>query len=410
MATVHDTSTTVATSGVFKGLKTPRELLNYNLMRGVTDFSNLEQWDLYEKGYPFLCVVSIPQYLRDLASYDENAKTIINNYVHILENDFRGIDNVDNITGEPNGEITNGIRSIQLINKVTKASNSNFTLQYYERSGSILTKAHELYLTGIKDPDTQVKHYHGLIDAWVFNGTPSISGKDPGPHQECFTFMYFLTDNTMTKIERAFLIAACQPTTANFSDLYTGNKGDISFAEISLPFNGFFINNDYVYQKAHAMLLAMRNPKNLTSTRIIVDSNNFKYNAISHAGIQDPNNPFETPAYWSEQYGRTNGMNMSTTINTEQKSYYQVLKGSATDEGSAAQGADINVYKNVVASMSGVEHSIVPTGLDTDEGSSSTASDLIARLSGAAAGYNAARSSSSSYVPSRDGNGGVGIF
>ena len=62
------------------------------------------------------------------------------------------------ITGEAAGEITNGIRSIQLINKVTKASNSNFSLQYYERSGSILTKAHELYLTGIKDPDTQVKH------------------------------------------------------------------------------------------------------------------------------------------------------------------------------------------------------------------------------------------------------------
>ena len=28
----HDTATTVATSGAFKGLKTPRELLNYNLI------------------------------------------------------------------------------------------------------------------------------------------------------------------------------------------------------------------------------------------------------------------------------------------------------------------------------------------------------------------------------------------
>lgn len=33
----HNTPTSVATSGAFKGLKTPRELLNYNLMRGVTD-------------------------------------------------------------------------------------------------------------------------------------------------------------------------------------------------------------------------------------------------------------------------------------------------------------------------------------------------------------------------------------
>lgn len=51
--------------------------------------------------------------------------------------------------------------------------------------------------------------------------------------------MYFLTDNTMTKIERAFLIAAAQPTTANYSDLYSGNKGDIQFAEISLSLMDF---------------------------------------------------------------------------------------------------------------------------------------------------------------------------
>lgn len=57
-----NTATSVATKGAFKGLKTPRELLNYNLMRGVTDFSNLKQWDLYEKGYPFLVVVSIPDF------------------------------------------------------------------------------------------------------------------------------------------------------------------------------------------------------------------------------------------------------------------------------------------------------------------------------------------------------------
>ena len=73
MAKNQQTPTSVAMeSGAFKGLKTPRELLQYNLMRGVTDFSNLEQWDLYEKGYPFLCVVSIPQFLRDLAEQDDN--------------------------------------------------------------------------------------------------------------------------------------------------------------------------------------------------------------------------------------------------------------------------------------------------------------------------------------------------
>lgn len=355
------TVTTVASTGAFKGLKTPRDLLNFNLMRGVTDFSNLQQWDLYEKGYPFLCVVSIPQFLRDLAARDKNIENIVNNYVHILENDFRGIDNIDNITGDTNGEITNGIRNIQLINKVTKASNSNFSLQYYERSGSILTKAHELYLTGIKDPDTQVKHYHGLIDDWVFNGNGenNDAGKDPGPHQECFTFMYFVTDNTMTKIERAFLIAAAQPTTANYSDLYSGNKGDIQFAEISLSFNGFFINNDFVYQKAQDMLLAMRNPRNVTDSRIIVDSNNFKYAAITEAGVQTG---FETPGYFSESKGNAyeHKDDIKTTPNAKNKTRVNRGQIGTTVGHEVAENADINsyTYANTVYAMSGHEHVI----------------------------------------------------
>lgn len=354
-----NTATSVATKGAFKGLKTPRELLNYNLMRGVTDFSNLKQWDLYEKGYPFLVVVSIPDFLKDLSAKDDNVKIIVNNYVHILENDFRGIDNIDNITGEAAGEITNGIRSIQLINKVTKASNSNFSLQYYERSGSILTKAHELYLTGIKDPDTQVKHYHGLIDDWVFKGEdgPNHSGSDPGPHRECFTFMYFLTDNTMTKIERAFLIAACQPTTANYSDLYSGNKGDIQFAEIALSFNGFFINNDYVYQKAQDMLLAMRNPKNLTDSRIIVDSNNFRYSAIANAGVDagNENDKFATPGYWSEKSGHADtDADMKTIITNPSAAFSDTTDAPGTSAGNAT--GNLDMYKNVVYSMSNKEH------------------------------------------------------
>ncbi len=61
----------------------------------------------------------------DLAKEDPSGiGVIVNNYIHILENDFRGIDNIESITGETNGEITNGIRSIQLINKVTKGSSS----------------------------------------------------------------------------------------------------------------------------------------------------------------------------------------------------------------------------------------------------------------------------------------------
>lgn len=286
----YKSSNTTATGvgqTVFKGLKTPRSVLEYNLMKGVTDFSNLEQFDLYEKGYPWLVVIKAPQFLVDLAMEDQNGNgsimLLLKNYIHILEHDFRGLDNVENITGEPNGEITNGIRSIQLINKVTKGAATTFTMRYYERSGSTLTKLNELYLTGIKDPDTQVKTYHGLIDKFVFgtSNSTNTAGSDPGPHQEVWSFMYFLTDNTATKIEKAFLICAAQQTTAEFSTLYYGDKGDIGWGELSMTFNGFFINNDQVSLAAQRMLLAMRNPNNTTASRVIVDSTNFTYQAIA---------------------------------------------------------------------------------------------------------------------------------
>ena len=286
-------------STIFKGLKSPRSVLEYNLMQGVTDFSNLEQFDLYEKGYPWLVVIKAPQFLVDLARlHPDDIGVLLKNYVHILEHDFRGLDNVENITGEPNGEITNGIRSIQLINKVTKGAATTFTMRYYERSGSTLTKLNELYLTGIKDPDTQVKTYHGLVDAWVFGSFDSDSGSDPGPHQEVWSFMYFLTDNTATKIEKAFLICAAQQTTAEFSTIYDGDKGDIGWGELSMTFNGFFINNDQVSLAAQRMLMAMRHPNNTTASRVIVDSTNFTYKAIADANRQmgiEKNDGFITP-------------------------------------------------------------------------------------------------------------------
>ncbi len=77
--------------------------------------------------------------------------------------------------------MTNGVKNINVINKVNSQSASTFTLRYFEKSGSILTKVHELFLRGIKDPTTQVKHYHGLIE----DGTIT----DPG-FDKVFSFLY----------------------------------------------------------------------------------------------------------------------------------------------------------------------------------------------------------------------------
>ena len=53
---------------MFSMVKVPRNLCQYRLFRGAADFGNLQQWDLYEKGYSFLTVVSVPTFIQYIAA------------------------------------------------------------------------------------------------------------------------------------------------------------------------------------------------------------------------------------------------------------------------------------------------------------------------------------------------------
>ena len=222
--------TTVTKTNMFSGTRDIVDLTGYMLMRGVTDFGDLSQFNLYESGYSFFVVMGIPKFMEQLATkYPDDYGQIINNYAHIIEFENRGISGIDNITSE-NGQLTNGINSINIINKVNKPSDSTFSASYQEKLGSTITKAHELFLTGIKDPRTQVKTYHGLIGA--------DSGLSAGYQNEVFRFMYIVCDNTLRNTEKAVCIASAQITSVPL-DIYNSEKGTYEFKEISVDFNGF---------------------------------------------------------------------------------------------------------------------------------------------------------------------------
>lgn len=256
-------------NALFKNLIQPRDLSQYTLMRGTVDFANVAMWNAFETGYSYLTVVQIPKYLQMLASQDSTYATLINNYVHILEYEFKGLDGIENITSS-NGEISNGISTINFINQVTMQSSSSFTMRYTEKSGSVLTRTNELFLTGIKDGRTQVKTYHGLLE--------NESIEETGYEYETFSFMYFVTDNTMRKLEKAYYIVAGQPTQAE-TNIYNSDKGEIGFKEISMEFQGFPITGNIVDYKAQQMLNWLNNPSN--PNRMIVDSNNFMYHGLN---------------------------------------------------------------------------------------------------------------------------------
>ena len=140
-------------------------------------------------------------------------------------------------------------------------------MSFYERSGSLLNNYLSAYLTGIKDPYTKAKTYHGLIEDGIVT--------DPGPDYEVFTFLYYVTDNTCRKIEKAYLLCDAQPITAPNGTLYSSQKGSIDFQEISIQFNCFPIMGDMVNKKAAMML--QNNLTTNSSRKIILDSNNYKF-------------------------------------------------------------------------------------------------------------------------------------
>ena len=203
-------------------VKQPKSITQYDLFRGVTDFGDLGQFDYYESGYSFLFVIQGAKFLNEYAvdaeenGYDKEFTSIYRNYMHMLEFEFLGLDGLDNMTSE-SMNISNGIDEMQLINKVKLQSAANISMRYKERSGGLITKFHSKFLSGIRDPRTGVKHYHGMI------------AKDkvkPGFENEVFTFLYVVTDNTTRNVEKAWLLVGAQPTTSEFN-IYNSEKGNV---------------------------------------------------------------------------------------------------------------------------------------------------------------------------------------
>lgn len=234
---------------MFENLRTPK-VNAISDMRGMIDPTNLAQFNQYEGGYSILTVVSIPEFMRILATdpdYAPKYGNLITTYVKILEQEFKGLDGIENITSEQ-GDFTNGLTTINMINKVTETSNGTFSMRYTEKAGAIISRVHELYLKGIKDPKTGYKHYHGLIR------DGKIALDKVGFESEVFSLLYMITDNTGYRLEKSYYIVGAQPTTAELSQLFNTEKGSYDFKELSVEMAGYALTGTVIDAKAKAYL------------------------------------------------------------------------------------------------------------------------------------------------------------
>lgn len=232
----------------------PKNLTQYTALRGVVDFSQIGQFDQFETGYSFLSVIKIPRFLEVLAEQDTGVAQMVNSFRHMLEYEFRGFTGLPNLTSST-FNITDGSNEQEMINNVTRETTVELTSNYYERRGSLITKFSEYYLTGIKDPMSKAKTYHGLIKNGLL---------EPGLENEVFTLMYYVTDNTYLRLEKAYLLANVQLTTAETS-MYDSEKGQISNREIPINFRCFPITGVEVDKAAKTLL------EDITGVNVTVD-------------------------------------------------------------------------------------------------------------------------------------------
>lgn len=250
---------------IFKNTKDFKDVTDFNLLRGVPDFGNLVQFNPYETGYAAFIICAIPKFMEELAKFNADYNKLIKNWKHIIEYEFKSFDGLQGMSADVI-DLGDDLNKVNVINKVNMEAASEFSLTYDEKSGSPLTKFAKLYLTGIKDPRTQVKTYHGLIHN---------HGYEPGFEKEVFTFLFIATDNTMRKVEFSTLIIAGQLNSAD-TDMYNYQKGDIGKKDITVKFNGYQIQSSTIDKYAQACMNYLLS-SDAGSKQIVVNSMDYQY-------------------------------------------------------------------------------------------------------------------------------------
>ena len=274
----------------YKGNNTDYSIKPFNIstdMRGVIDFGDLYQFAPFESGYSFIAVINGPRMANiiDTATMDDkdgnqidvdkNFKPLQDSFINIIENEFRGLEGIEDITSDTM-EITDNISTMSLIGKVNQSTSSQITMRFFEKTGALITKYIATYLRYIRDPKTQAKTYGGAIK----------DGTAYGPAQEVFNMLYVVTDSTCLHVEKAFLLLNAQPTSAGYSELYNTEKGQIETKEITVNWNCFVVDGKEINKVAATYLEKIIVTNENSSGKININSWNMNW-TISGIGEYD---------------------------------------------------------------------------------------------------------------------------
>ena len=145
------------------------EVIEYqknNLFAGVweTGQGNIDRFDHMLTGYGFFFWTRPCRFMSETGVWD--------NFKALTERNFKALDGIQNFTLESDS-ITHGIAGNEFPTVTNlKKDITTITLKHQELEGSPIREFYQMWVTGIRDPETGLAHYHGLINSdkdWTYS-------------------------------------------------------------------------------------------------------------------------------------------------------------------------------------------------------------------------------------------------
>ena len=252
---------------------------------GVIDWGYLAGLDYYEAGWPFIAVLSYPKIHRyyntekanELSNFNEAFYNLQNIFINVLEYNFKGLSGLDGVTANMTDVSDNIAGNRSQISSVTKPLVSNISMKIPEKYGSPIMKYCDRYLSYISDPYTHLKNYSGLTEV-------NVPHKYYGYQNEVFELLYFTTEPTCHYVDKAFLLSNAQITSADYSELYEVEKGNVEIKEVTLNWSCSVITGGRVNKAAAAYLKTLWDKDNIN-----LDSYNYDWTLSGKGGSGSSN-------------------------------------------------------------------------------------------------------------------------
>lgn len=216
-----------------------------NLFSGVWDLNqnNLDRFDPFITGYSFIVWTKLPAFFEksDITGLSDRFKGIteknFKTFSGLGDMSLSVEDMTHGFTGNAYGVATN-----------IQKENTSFTISHYESAGSPIRQLYTYWVTGIRDFETGLGNYHGLVDKLE-------GGYSAKNHTG--ELLYILTDPSGgwngTGIEFACYYTNVMPTKIPMDHLnYT--SGDHSVPELSIDFRGNYHQSDAINELAAKFL------------------------------------------------------------------------------------------------------------------------------------------------------------